>query len=83
MKAGEAALKLECIGANAIPTLKRGIESNDRDVRYFAAEALAYLNDDSGVEILADAAANRPGFPRLRAGGLGGQRPAGWLDKAS
>ena len=60
--AGESALKLEAIGPNAIPQLRIGLASSDRDVRYFAAEALAYLNDDSGVEILAEAARLRPEF---------------------
>ncbi|MCL6441244.1 MAG: O-antigen ligase family protein, partial [Thermoleophilum sp.] len=55
-KAGVAALKLEGLGRNAIPTLKTGLESPDPNVRFFAAEALGYLNDASGADVLAAAA---------------------------
>ena len=45
--AGKAALKLEGIGTNAIPTLKIGLASADPLVRFFAAESLAYLGSRS------------------------------------
>jgi hypothetical protein len=61
-KAGVAALKLEGLGRNAIPTLKTGLESPDPNVRFFAAEALGYLNDASGADVLAAAAVERPEF---------------------
>lgn len=60
--AGTAALKLEGIGRNATATLKTGLSSPYPNVRFFAAEALAYLNDASGVDVLSDAAINRPEF---------------------
>lgn len=60
--AGEAALRLEGIGRNAIPSLKAGLASPDGQVRYFAAEALAYLNDGAGVDVLKEAAISRPEF---------------------
>ncbi len=58
--AGTAALKLEGIGANAVATLKTGLASPDANVRFFAAESLAYLNDGSGSEVLAQAVLTRP-----------------------
>ncbi len=61
-KAGASAIRLEGVGQNAIPMLKNGLTSPHPQVRYFAAEALAYLGDDSGVNVLADAVANRPQF---------------------
>ena len=60
--AGDAALRLEGLGRVAIPALKAGLESPDATVRFFAAEALAYLDDASGVDVLAAAAADGPAF---------------------
>jgi hypothetical protein len=60
--AGVAALKLEGIGRNASEILKRGLSSTDPDVRFFAAEALAYLNDASGAAVLGEAALSRPEY---------------------
>ncbi len=59
---GTTALKLEGIGRNSIPMLKTGLESADPNVQFFAAEGLAYLNDATGAEVLADAALKRPEF---------------------
>lgn len=60
--AGAAALRLEGMGRNAVDTLKLGVSNPHPQVRFFAAEALAYLGDDSGVDVLSDAAKNRPEF---------------------
>jgi hypothetical protein len=60
--AGQAALKLEGIGRNASDALKKGLESPHAPVRFFSAEALAYLNDPAGAEILAEAAKDHPEF---------------------
>jgi Flagellar P-ring protein/HEAT repeats len=60
--AGVGALRLEGIGRNAVEPLKPGLASPDPQVRFFAAEALAYLDDSSGVDVLAAAAAGRPEF---------------------
>jgi flagellar basal body P-ring protein FlgI len=62
--AGMAALKLEGIGRNAIDTLKPALASPNAQVRFFAAEALAYLGDSSGVEVLAETAIGQPDFRR-------------------
>jgi hypothetical protein len=48
-----AALRLEALGADSIPALKRGLESNHPLVRFAAAEALAYLGNPAGGEELA------------------------------
>lgn len=60
--AGMAALRLEGYGANSIPLLKRGLESQDATVKFFAAEALAYLHDYSGVDVLEQVAKDRREF---------------------
>jgi flagellar basal body P-ring protein FlgI len=61
-KAGKAALRLEGLGANAIPTLKEALASTDQQVRFFAAEALAYLGAVEGAETLSRTAIERPEF---------------------
>ena len=60
--AGVAALRLEGLGLTATETLKAGLASPNAQVRFWAAEALAYLDDASGVDVLGDAAAHNPDF---------------------
>jgi hypothetical protein len=60
--AGTAALRLEGLGRNSTQTLKLGLADANPQVRFFAAEALAYLGDDAGVDVLSDAAKNQPVF---------------------
>jgi hypothetical protein len=57
-----AALKLEAIGKEGIRILRKGLESPDTEVRFYAAEALAYLDDSHAAKPLADSAANEPAF---------------------
>jgi hypothetical protein len=52
----KAAMQLEAIGKAAIPMLKAGLISPDPMVRFLAAEALAYLDDESAAEVLAESA---------------------------
>lgn len=47
-----AALRLEALGKESIPALKRGLESEFPVVRFASAEALAYLGSTAGVEEL-------------------------------
>ncbi|MEO6809200.1 MAG: flagellar basal body P-ring protein FlgI [Isosphaeraceae bacterium] len=60
--AGATALRLEGIGPNAVEILKTGLASPDLQVQYFSAEALAYLGDGSGADVLARAAVDQPTF---------------------
>jgi hypothetical protein len=48
-----AALRLEALGKESIPVLKRGLENEHALVRFSAAEALAYLGSTAGCEQLA------------------------------
>ncbi|MEX0675563.1 MAG: flagellar basal body P-ring protein FlgI [Pirellulales bacterium] len=57
-----AALRLEAIGHEAIDALVKGIESSDPEVRFYAAEALAYLDDNRAAAPLARAAREEPAF---------------------
>ena len=50
--AKRAALELEAIGRNAIDTLKLGLESDDPNVQFHSAQALAYLDVSDGAKIL-------------------------------
>lgn len=61
-RAGIAALRLEGLGPNAAETLKVGLTNPNPQVRFFAAEALAYLNDPSGAEVLRETVRTRPDF---------------------
>ena len=58
-----AAIRLEAIGSDqASEILVRGLESPDPEVRFYAAEALAYLDQTAAVPTLADAARDEPAF---------------------
>ncbi len=58
----QAALELEAIGTEAIPILKDGLNADEVEARFYAAEALAYLNDASGVAVLKEVADKEPAF---------------------
>ncbi|MFM7205315.1 MAG: flagellar basal body P-ring protein FlgI [Planctomycetaceae bacterium] len=51
-----AALRLEAIGKDAIPTLRAALDSRDAEIRFAAAEALAYLGESVAAPHLAEAA---------------------------
>jgi hypothetical protein len=55
-----AALRLEALGKDSIPALKRGLESQEPLVRFAAAEALTYLGSTAGCEQLARLAEQYP-----------------------
>ncbi len=56
--AAEAAIKLEAIGKPAVDVLIAGAQSQDPQVQFYAAEALAYLDRREAAEPLAKAAHN-------------------------
>ncbi len=63
LTAANAAMRLEAIGNDeAKEVLRKGTVSNDPEVRFYAAEALAYLDDTAAVEVLADVGRNEPAF---------------------
>jgi len=57
-----AAIQLEAIGTEAIASLKQGLKSADPEVRFYSAEALAYLDQPEAAAPLAEAAKNEPAF---------------------
>jgi flagellar basal body P-ring protein FlgI len=63
LTAANAAVRLEAIGDDeAKRILKQGISVDDPEVRFYAAEALAYLDETAAVETLAEVARNEPAF---------------------
>jgi flagellar basal body P-ring protein FlgI len=63
LTAANAAIRLEAVGNDeAKEILKQGVKSLDPEVRFYAAEALAYLDDTAAVDVLADVARNEPAF---------------------
>ncbi len=60
--AATAALRLEAIGKDGIPTLQKGLQSADPEVRFYAAEALAYLDQKEAAPPLVEAARDVPAF---------------------
>jgi flagellar basal body P-ring protein FlgI len=58
----KASLQLEAIGKEAIPALKRGLRSKDLEIRFNAAEALAYLDEPEAAETLGEAAREQSAF---------------------
>ena len=61
-EAARAALELEAIGTDAIPILKEGLKSPSAEVRFYSADALAYLGDRAGMVELAAAAEREDAF---------------------
>jgi flagellar basal body P-ring protein FlgI len=59
---GVAALKLEGLGSAAIEALQEALKSPSAQVRFFGAEALAYLNDIAGVDALGETVIAQPQF---------------------
>ncbi|MFH1919256.1 MAG: flagellar basal body P-ring protein FlgI [Planctomycetota bacterium] len=57
-----AALQLEAIGAGGVEVLRKGIASEDPEIRFYSAEALAYLDQTEAAEPLAQAARETPAF---------------------
>lgn len=58
-----AALRLEAIGGDqASEVLNEGLQSEDPEVRFYSAEALAYLDETAAVSVLTQVAREEPAF---------------------
>ena len=60
--AAEVALQLEALGDEGVPVLETGLRSRDDQVRFYSAEALAYLDKDEAAPVLAQFAESEPAF---------------------
>jgi flagellar basal body P-ring protein FlgI len=58
----DAALQLEAIGIDGVPILLKALESKDPEVRFYSAEALAYLDRREASATLGEIAKNQPAF---------------------
>jgi flagellar basal body P-ring protein FlgI len=58
----EAAMQLEALGPDGVPPLLKAIKSKDSEVRFYAAEALAYLDRREAAEPLGQIARDQPAF---------------------
>ena len=57
-----AAVKLEALGPDAVPSLKLGMQSESPWVKFAAAESLAYLGRTDGAEEFGNLAERHPGL---------------------
>ena len=63
LTAASAAIRLEAIGDDqSREVLRRGLTSPDLEARFYAAEALAYLDETSAVEVLGQVARDERAF---------------------
>lgn len=60
--AGKSSLRLEAFGKDSVPALRRSLRAEDLEVRFYAAQALAYLGEIDGVDQLRKAAESEPAF---------------------
>lgn len=60
--AADAAMQLEALGEAAVPTLLETLKNPDAEIRFYAAEALAYLDRNEAIEPMERAAAEQPAF---------------------
>lgn len=58
----QASLQLEAIGQPSVEMLKKGLTHSDPAVRFYAAEALAYLDCPDAAGVLGEIAKNEPAF---------------------
>ncbi|MDR3111506.1 MAG: flagellar basal body P-ring protein FlgI [Planctomycetaceae bacterium] len=57
-----ASFQLEAIGKDAVPVLRKALESRNEEVRFYAAVSLAYLNDSTAAKELGKIVKNVPEF---------------------
>ena len=58
----DAALRLEAIGPEGVDTLLKGVSSKDPEVRFYSAEALAFLDHREAAQPLGEIARDQPAF---------------------
>ncbi|WP_246114247.1 HEAT repeat domain-containing protein [Rubripirellula tenax] len=58
----DAALQLEALGESAVPTLLEGLKTSNPELKFYAAEALAYLDRTESVKPLEVAIRDTPAF---------------------
>ena len=59
---GLTSLRLEGLGNDGLPALKRALRHTDLEVKFYAAQALAYMGETDGVDHLKFVAETEPAF---------------------
>lgn len=70
MTARSAAWQLEAAGKEAAPILVDGLKHSDKEVRFYSAHALAYLNEPRAIPMLHELARIEPAFRAMCLNGL-------------
>lgn len=78
-----AARQLEAIGRDALPVLQEGLASKDHEVRFYAAEALAYLDQREAAQPLGQIARDEPAFRVFALGALSAMEDQAARDELS
>lgn len=60
--AQDAALQLEGIGQEGIPILLKGIGAGNPEIRFYASEALAYMDHEEAIDSLVELTRDHPAF---------------------
>ncbi|MGN6544397.1 MAG: HEAT repeat domain-containing protein [Aureliella sp.] len=68
--ARSAAWQLEAAGKEGVPILVDGLKSPDKEIRFYSAHALAYLNEPRAIPILHELARIEPAFRAMCLTGL-------------
>ncbi len=70
-KSRSSALQLEALGKQGIEPLRNGLESENQEVQFYSAEALAYLNHIDAAETLTEIAREEAAFRVFALNALG------------
>ena len=68
--ARQASLELEAMGKEGVPALEEGLQSDNPEIRFYAAYSLAYLDHSPAVPVLRELAKTVPEFRPLCLTGL-------------
>jgi len=78
--AADAAIQLEAIGENAVPTLLDAVAADDAKLRFLSAQSLAYLDQAESIETLERVIADQPEFRKQALIALEGLREPDVID---
>lgn len=79
--AASAAIRLEAIGKPAVRVLERGVASDLVESKFYAAEALAYLDEPSAAKPLGQIARDEPAFRAYALAALSAMEESAALDE--
>ncbi len=80
INSAKAAVSLEAVGQEAVEILRQGLASPSAEVRFYSAEALAYLDRKEAAEPLAAAARDEPAFRAYALTALGSMQDVAAYD---